>query len=145
MAIEAIIPNVLTFVKVASALTNKAMGELSQNRQAQKAASDKMEPTLAQLIESGSIKPEQKQAAAALLGTHAGALDMLQKANIKIAQLKKDLSDSRSTLGAPVTDKQAGVAPENRNASLTSPFVGQRTSEKRASDYAMLAVLDDPR
>jgi hypothetical protein len=51
-----------------------------------------------------------------------------------------------SDLGHAVSDKEAGVKSVSQvRDSLNDPYVGRRTSEKKASDLAILAVLNAPR
>jgi hypothetical protein len=131
----------LRFVQVASALGKRAMDELSGFRQAAKVAQAKQGPVLDQMVASAAIQPHQKEAAASMLATHADTLELLTHAVAKIAALQKDASVKvAGELGRP-GDPEAAVDP---SASLTSPFVGARTTTKKASDRALLRGLGLP-
>ena len=134
------------FVAASSALTDRLMGEVKSNRAEKQAAVGKLDAVLDRLLETGCVAPHQKQAAAAMLDDHSQSLDLLVNAVNKMQQYKQASEKAASDLGQAVTEKEAGVnssvsAPD----SLNGPYVGRRTSEKKASDLAILAVLDAPR
>ena len=97
------------------------------------------------MIATGCVAPHQKQAAAGMLSNHGQSLDLLVNAVNKMQSYKQASEKAASDLGQAVTEKEAGVsAPTSLSDSLSSPYVGRRTSEKKASDLAILAVLDSP-
>jgi len=136
----------IEFVAASSALNDRLMGEVQKHRDAEKRAADKREAILDVLIKAGCVAPHQKQAAAEMLSDHSQSLDLLVNAVNKMQQYKQASEQSATDLGQGVTEKEAGAkqTPVVRD-SLTDPYVGRRTSEKKASDMAILAVLDAPR
>ena len=133
------------FVAASSALTDRLMGEVKSQRAEKQAAAQKMNAVLDRMIATGCVAPHQKQAAAGMLSNHGQSLDLLVNAVNKMQSYKQASEKAASDLGQAVTEKEAGVsAPTSLSDSLSSPYVGRRTSEKKASDLAILAVLDSP-
>jgi DNA repair protein RadC len=122
------------------------MGQVQSYREKEKQAAAKRDAVLDLMIETGSVAPHQKQAAAEMLANHGQSLDLLVNAINKMASYKQASEKAASDLGQAVTEKEAGIKtqPQVRD-SLNDPYVGRRTSEKKASDMAILAVLDAPR
>ena len=134
------------FVAASSALTDRLMGEVQSNRAEKQAAAQKLNAVLGRMLETGCVAPHQKQAAAAMLEDHSQSLDLLVNAVNKMQSYKQASEKAASDLGQAVTEKEAGVStPAATTDSLNGPYVGRRTSEKKASDLAILAVLDAPR
>mgnify|MGYP003631127496 FL=1 len=133
------------FVAASSALTDRLMGEVKSQRAEKQAAAQKLNAVLDRMIATGCVAPHQKQAAAGMLSNHGQSLDLLVNAVNKMQSYKQASEKAASDLGQAVTEKEAGVsAPTSLSDSLSSPYVGRRTSEKKASDLAILAVLDSP-
>lgn len=138
----------LNYVAVSSALTKKALDELSVHRASQQKAAAARPELLKRMIEVGAVAEHQKQAAEAMLGSHAETLGLLKMAVERIAKLKEQTQKQASDLGQAVDPKEAGVSGEAKLAgdydSLTDPHVGRKTSQKKASDVAILRVLEAP-
>jgi DNA repair protein RadC len=134
------------FIAASSALNDRLMGQVQSYREKEKQAAAKRDAVLDLMIETGSVAPHQKQAAAEMLANHGQSLDLLVNAINKMASYKQASEKAASDLGQAVTEKEAGIKtqPQVRD-SLNDPYVGRRTSEKKASDMAILAVLDAPR
>jgi len=136
----------IEYIAASSALTDRLMGELKSYRSGQKQAADKQSAVLDLMVTTGCVAPHQKQAAVEMLSNHSQSLDLLVNAINKMQSYKQASEKAASDLGQAVSEKEAGVRaqPQVRD-SLNDPYVGRRTSEKKASDLAILAVLDAPR
>ncbi len=133
------------FVAASSALTDRLMGEVKSQRAEKQAAAQKLNAVLDRMLATGCVAPHQKQAAAEMLSNHGQSLDLLVNAVNKMQSYKQASEKAASDLGQAVTEKEAGVSAQSSPSdSLSSPYVGRRTSEKKASDRAILAVLDSP-
>lgn len=133
------------FVAASSALTDRLMSEVQSNRAEKQAAAEKLNAVLDRMIETGCVAPHQKQAAAEMLANHGQSLDLLVNAVNKMQSYKQASEKAAADLGQAVSEKEAGVsASAAASDSLSSPYVGRRSSEKKASDLAILAVLDSP-
>jgi hypothetical protein len=136
----------IEFIAASSALNDRLMGEVQTHRSRAKQAADKRQAVLDLMLQTGSVAPHQKQAAVEMLSNQAQTLDLLVNAINKMQAYKSASEKAASDLGHAVTEKEAGFksAPAIRD-SLNDPYVGRRTSEKKASDLALLAVLNNPR
>lgn len=133
------------FIAASSALNDRLMGQVQSYRAKEKQAADKRNAVLDRMIETGCVAPHQKQAAAEMLESHGRSLDLLVNAVNKMHGYKQASEKSAADLGHAVNEKEAGLRPSNRSAdSMDDPYVGRRTSEKKASDYAILSVLNNP-
>jgi len=124
-------------VQVFSALTKRALDELQPLKaDAEKAAGDRP-ALLDSLVAAGAIEEHQKEAAAAKLSTHAGTAELLKQAAMTIQKLAENQKEA-SDLGVGVDPSLTGGSGTSKAGfdSLTSPFVGRQTSEKKASDEA---------
>lgn len=136
--------DVLSYVEITSFGMKMAMDENDVHRQQQKRAADLQAPLLDKLLAMGLIQPHQKQAAAAMLGSHAETLGLFNNLAEKYASLRTE-KVAKDGLGGGVDPKVAGVAPTTLESdSTTSAWVGRHTGEKKASDLAILSVLDAP-
>lgn len=135
---------VLNFVSVSSALTKRALDEVQTHRQVREKAAALRPTILQRMVETGTVAENQKQAAEAMLASHPETLGLLQNAVEKIAELRGQIQKQASDLGQGVDPREAGTqkASSAEYDSLTSPFVGRRTSQKKASDMAILSVLN---
>lgn len=134
------------FIAASSALNDRLMSEVKSYREREKQAAAKRESVLDLMVETGCVAPHQKQAAAEMLANHGQSLDLLVNAINKMTSYKQASEKAASDLGQPVSEKEAGVKSQPKSFdSLNDPYVGRRTSEKKASDMAILAVLDAPR
>lgn len=129
----------LNFVQVASILSKRALDELSKKQAAEKKASAMVGTLTGHMIQSGVIDSNQKQAAEQMLSSHDQTMALLKNAVDKIAELKQSNIKKASELGVPEGEPRSNAAdPE---WSLKSPFVGARSSEKKASDMAFMKGL----
>lgn len=141
----------LEFIAASSALNARLMQEVNQHRTHKKAAEEKRAAVCDTLISMGAVPVTQKEAAMKVLANHSSSLDMLTNAvtrmhGYKQAAEKVITSKTAGDLGRPVDQRESGfdTPSHDANSSLTSPFVGRRTSEKKASDVALSAVLLPP-
>lgn len=146
MNANTMIPKMLRYVQVSSVLGKRALDALAQKQAAEKRAADQIPSLLDSMVQAGTITEQQKQAAAQLLGSHAGSLQLLKNAVTKIAELSKAKSQKTAgDLGQGVEDPEKTGSASNggkpEDWSLTSPLVGVRTSEKKASDHALFRGL----
>lgn len=134
------IDGTLQFVEVASFGMKRACDELIVHRSMQKKASDLAPELLSLMLKTGAVRNDQKDAAAAMLGSHAETLQLLKSA---VEELHKQKTQS---LTKKAGDLGTGVDDNNKPGydSLTSNYVGRKTGEKKASDMAILRVLDAP-
>jgi hypothetical protein len=135
----------IEFIAASSALNDRLMGEVQSHRAREKQAAAKRQAVLELMVNTGCIAPHQKQAAADMLGNHGQSLDLLVNAINKMQSYKAASEKAASDLGQAVTEKEAGYKSVPTRDSLNDPYVGRRTSEKKASDVAILAVLNAPR
>lgn len=135
----------IEFIAASSALNDRLMGEVQSHRAREKQAAAKRQAVLDLMVNTGCIAPHQKQAAADMLGNHGQSLDLLVNAINKMQSYKAASEKTASDLGQAVTEKEAGYKAAPVRDSLNDPYVGRRTSEKKASDVAILAVLNAPR
>jgi|SRR5215471_19913328 len=133
----------LQFVELASFVVKRGCDELIVHRGLQKKASDLAPETLETLVKTGAVREEQRQAAAAMLGSHAETLQLLKWAAEEL--YKARTAKNAGALGEPVDDPERNGHGKNGYDSLADPFVCRPTSQKKASDIAILKVLDDPR
>jgi hypothetical protein len=132
----------LKVVEVGSFTVKRAMDEITVHRNAQTKAAALRPDLLTYMVENGVVNEDMKQAADAMLGSHAESLQLLKAAVDKIVELKKfNGSKQAADLGAGQNPQSTGVAKgaaaEGDYDSLSDPVVGRRTNEKKASDYAL--------
>lgn len=131
--------SVIRFVSVASALSKRAMTELQGWKNVAKRAADATPALVTRMLESGSIKPGEKQAVENMLQSHPETLNLLNNAITKIAELKGELHKQASAIGGGV--REEGRSTYDPMSSLSGGVVGLRTSNKKASDIAFAARL----
>lgn len=146
----AILNRTLQFVQVSSQLVKRAGDEIDVHRQQQKRASDLRPALLQQMLDAGVIDGTSKEAADAMLGSHAETMQLLAGAVEKIAELRKSNTVKTATdYGAPDSTKPGtgtiGDGPTQFD-SLTSPFVGGRQGDnvKSASDDVLRKIMHAP-
>ena len=128
--------SVLTFVEVGSTTVKRAMDEVSVHRQGQKRAADLRGTLLDHMVASGVVAGHQKEAAEAMLGSHAETMQLLKAAVDKIVDLRKDVNaKTAGDLGAP---EGKGRQTSGSYNSLTTPHVGAKTAELKESDMHLL-------
>jgi len=135
----------IEFIAASSVLNDRLMGDVQKYREREKKAADKRSDVLKLMLEAGCVAPHQKQAAAEMLSDHSQSLDLLVNAVNKMHSYKQASEKAAADLGQGVTEKEAGfnTQPQVRD-SLNDPYVGRRSSEKKASDIALLQVLNAP-
>lgn len=144
---------ILDHVAVSNEFTGRLVEELNTHRAAQKRAADLRPEVLQQLVEAGCVSANNKQAADAMLGSHAETLSLLSDATRKLAELAeqnaklaaaKGHSKSAADAAGGNSVQHPAVAPQGSGRtydSLTDPVIGRRTSEKKASDIAFEEVM----
>lgn len=138
------IDDTLRFVEVGSLALKQAMDEVDVHRSGQKRAAALRPELLELMLKTNTVATHQKQAAEAMLASHDTTLQLLKSAVEKLVEERKG---KPGDLGRAVPEKQAGLngaANDNGYDSLTDPFLGRRTSQKKASDLAIEAVLQSP-
>lgn len=132
---------ILGHVAVSSELTKRALDELQVHRSAQTKAAALRSDLLKRLVETGCVGEHQKQAAEAMLGSHAETMGLLKAAVDKLAVFQAQLQKQAGDLGQGVDPKDAGSTKTASYDSLNDPFVGRKTSQRKASDDAIAKVL----
>lgn len=130
----------LQFVALASTFGKRASDALAAHELKEKKAAELRPSILQHLLANGMIAEHQKEAAARLLESHEGTLQLLKNAADRIVSLNSRTKQA-SDLGSGVEDPEASAAGFDPNWSLKTPFVGVPTSQKKASDLAMLRGL----
>lgn len=131
----------LKYVEVSSLAIKQAADALGGYEAAQKQAS-RLAPAVRDfLLQNGIIASTQKEACDAMLGSHASTLGLLMTMGERLVETKKEASDAGGRSGDRLGHGEAG-RPGDRGEgydSLSDPRVGRPTSEKKASDLALLA------
>jgi hypothetical protein len=135
--VQGLIDGALNVTEVGSFCIKRACDEIVVHRQMQKRAADVAPQVLALMVKTGAIRKDQEKEAAAMLGGHAETLRLLFNAVEKLAERQEKRAGD---LGHGVDDP----AQQRAYDSLTYPVVGHKTSQKKASDAAILKVLDPP-
>jgi hypothetical protein len=130
----------LNYVAVTSALTKRSLDALGVHQAAQKKAADMRPGVLNILVKAGCVAEHQKEAADAMLGSHAETLGLLKTAAEKLADMQAKLTKQASDLGHG-EDETSLVSTKPAYDSLNDGYVGRKTGEKKASDEAILRVL----
>jgi hypothetical protein len=133
----------LNYVAVTSALTKRALDELSVHQTSQEKAASMRGDVLDTLVNAGCVGDHQKQAAEAMLGSHAETLGLLKSAAEKIGKLQEQVVKQASDLGQGEDPASVGGSTPDYD-SINDGYVGRKTGEKKASDLAILKVLDAP-
>jgi hypothetical protein len=134
----AFVDGTLRFLALTSQGIKRASDEITSHRSMSKRASDLRPEVLGTLLSAGLVEPHNKQAADAMLASHAETLNLLKEAALMIVELSKQpASKAASDLGAGADVKVNGAANGAEYNSLTDPYVGQRSSNKKASDRAL--------
>lgn len=132
----------LQFVTLASAFGKRAQDELSAVEQTREKVASTTPDLVEQMLKSGTIEAHQKQAAEQALSDHVQTLNVLRNSIAKIAELRGKLTQKQAgDLGHGVDPAKVEVPAPNPTTSLDSPFVGARSSTKRASDDALMRGL----
>jgi len=149
-----ILPKVLEYVQLSSIFGKRAMEALQQKEASDRQAAAHIPTLLDRMVETGAIASYQRKIAADMLQNHAATLQLLKNAVDKIEELtqKKKKEKKPGEIGKPAPSPEAPQESsscaggsdsgcKSADWSLHSPFVGLRTSEKKASDYVLLRSL----
>ncbi len=143
----AFIDGTLNFVAVSSAFAKRASDDLAVHEQQQQKAAELRPALLTYLVDAGLVEPAAKQAVDAMLGSHPETLNLLKAAAERLVKAEQELA-KRATLGKAASDRD-GLGHDRQDDgttydSLKDPFLGRRTTQKKASDLALAGILDDP-
>ena len=142
---EKLAAQTVEFIATSSALSDRLMGEVQVHREKQARAKTKQSAILDLMLKEGAVLPHMRQDAANMLKDHAATLDLLANAVTKMAQYKNAAERQSFELGQAVSEKTANSKSSSSSYdSLNDSYVGRRTTEKKASDRALLAILDAP-
>lgn len=131
----------IQYIAATSALTDRLLGDTQRYRSQEKSAAAKQSTVLDLMLRQGCAGQHEKQAAAAMLADHGQTLDLLVNAINKVAEYRGQIEKVASELGQPVSDPAVKTAGYD---SLNDPYVGRHSSQKKASDLAILRVLQAP-
>ena len=133
----------LNYVQVSSALTKRALDELSVHRAAQEKAASMRAEILSRMIEVGAVAEHQKTAADAMLASHPETLNLLKMAIDKLAKMQGALQKHAVDLGEGVNETEAGAQTKTAGDydSITDGYVGRKTGKRKASDVALMTGL----
>ena len=130
-------------IQINSILQKRALDSHSHYHGASQEAQTKVASLAEHMVEKGCVAAHQKEAASDMLQTHTGTMELLWNSVEKLSDAHTRLEKSASDLGRGVDESHAGVISQDYN-SLEDPYVGRRTSEKKASDAAIWAVVNNP-
>jgi len=131
-------------IQINSILQKRALDSHSTYHSAAQEAHTKVASLAEHMVGKGCVAAHQKEAAADMLQSHAGTMELLWNSVDKLSDAHTRLEKSASDLGRGVDESQAGVVGSQNYNSLDDPYVGRRTSEKKASDAAIWAVVNNP-
>jgi len=129
-------------IQIGSILQKRALDELHNHRVSSSSAVEKTAGLVDHMVEKGCVAEHQKQAASDLLDSHSGTMDLLWNSVEKLAEAHKGLEKAGHDMGQAIDPAQSGVQTVPSYNSLDDPYVGRRTSEKKASDAAIWAAVD---
>lgn len=160
---SALLDNMIQYVEVSSLMGKRALDEIDVHRAGQQKAAALRNPLLDYMVQQGVVAEHQKEAAQAMLGSHAETMQLLKAAIDKIVDLRKNGTTKTAgaepgeavdpnTLGAtsPVggangyTAGDGFVAPLTKQGeydSLNDVMVGRKTNLVKASDKPLLALI----
>jgi hypothetical protein len=144
MSQPALIKAAANFVAISSALNQRALDEVNVHRAAQEKAASLRDGVLKDMLDVGCVEPHQKQAAEAMLASHAETLGLLKEAMSVIARQQEDLKKAAMQLGAGEDDPKPTTLGKQASDSVNDGYVGRRTGEKKASDLAFEKILHNP-
>jgi len=134
----------LQYVAATSALNDRLLAERRTMLAEKQAAAAQQGPTLQLMLQHKAVDGNEKKATAEWLGSHEKTLELLGRAVTALGatrtQVEKMAAVSATSLGQP--EKTAQARPTAN--SLTSPFVGAPTSQRRASDDVLRGILNSP-
>lgn len=137
-----LIDDLLRYIELSSLGMKKALDEVDAIRRRRHKAASASKPLLSKLVALGLVAPHQKRAAWAMLNDHADTVNLFNALVDKYAAVRSE-KRAADGLGRPVDPSTVGYATPEYD-SLNSPWIGRRTTEKKASDLAILRVLGNP-
>lgn len=133
----------IQYTQVSNVLVKKALEALTPfQKDAEKAAAAR-DALLDHMISSGVIKEHEKTAASQAMSSQEGLQQVLKNAVDRIVLLTQNQKEA-GDLGEGVDAGNLGLAEVGAAAASNPNYLGARTSEKKASDFAMLKILEDP-
>ena len=130
-------------IQINSLLQKRALDAYSNYHGAAQKANEKVASLADHMVDKGCVAGHQKEAASDMLQSHAGTMALLWISVDKLSDAHSRLEKSASDLGRGVDESQAGSSVHGYD-SLADPYVGRRTAEKKASDEAIWAVVNNP-
>ena len=133
----------IQYTQVSNVLVKKALEQLTPFQQDAEKAAATRDALIDHMVAAGTIQEHEKEAAAKLMSSQEGLQHVLKNAVDTIAkqQNQKTAGDLGEGVDAGSLDLAGVGAP---SANHNPNYLGARTSEKKASDVAMLRILDDP-
>lgn len=134
----------LRYTQVSNVLVKKALDALTPFQQDAEKAAAAREALIDHMIATGTIPEHEKEAAAKAMSSQEGLQHVLKNAIDKIATLQQN-QKTAGDLGEGVDAGSLDLAGVGAPSANHNPnYLGARTSEKKASDVAMLRILEDP-
>lgn len=131
----------VTYMGISSAFTKRALEELQVRRSAQKRAADLRDGLVDYLTATKLIRPTEKDAAAAMLGSHAETMTLVRNLAERLVSVQQAKT---AEAGSPAEDPTGAAQMDGSHPSLNGPFVGARTTEKKASDHVLARIMENP-
>jgi hypothetical protein len=131
-------------IQINSLLQKRALDSYSSYHAAAQEANSQVASLADHMVNKGCVASHQKEAASGMLQSHTGTMELLRNSVEKLSDAHARLEKSASDLGRGVDEGRSGVGNTSTYDSLTDPYVGRRTSEKKASDDAIWAVVNNP-
>ena len=131
-------------IQINSLLQKRALDSYSRYHASALVANSQVASLADHMVDKGCVAAHQKEAASGMLQSHTGTMELLRNSVEKLSDAHARLEKSASDLGRGVDEGQSGVSSVSSYSSLEDPYVGRRTSEKKASDDAIWAVVNNP-
>jgi len=136
------------YVELGNKLAEAAV-ELEKTQSQNKAGRQKVASEAAELAkfmaDTKNIDEFQIKKAEEMICTHEGAVNLLRTSVQKLAEAQTELRKQQTKVGSAVPDNYGeGTGGDAAYDSLNDPFVGRKTTQKKASDLALLKALGLP-
>jgi hypothetical protein len=149
---SSLLDNVVQYVEASSMTAKRAIDEVEVHRQSQKRAADLRPPLLDFLVTSGLVRADQKEAAEAMLGSHAETMQLLKAACDRLVAMRNEkkagvepgqaVEPGQSQPGGERTPLAlGGTEKQGSYNSFDDPVVGRKTNLVKESDRAFLALI----
>jgi hypothetical protein len=131
----------LSYTELSSFAMKRAMDELGVHRAVQQKAAATRSDVLDYGKKHGFFPEHQLKEAEAMLASHDTTLVLLKQA--MELNVKKDAKSTPTEIGGPADEKTAADMARGNGTynSLTDPYLGRNTGEKKASDIAFEKAL----